>query len=86
MPRALRRLCRAPFPQLCSQSHDLKPKSNYQQLCPPKCGQFKLLHVLCGHCFIVSGSAVVSSPDSKSVISQLRSVTEKWIEKRAQKA
>lgn len=28
---------------------------------------------------IVSGSAVVNSPDPKMVISNLRSVTEKWI-------
>lgn len=29
---------------------------------------------------IVSGSAVVKSPDPASVIQQLKSVTEKWIE------
>ena len=34
---------------------------------------------------IVSGSAVVSSPDPKSVIDNLRAITEKWITHNAQK-
>ena len=33
---------------------------------------------------IVSGSAVVKSPNPKSVIDQLRAVTEKWIKQNAQ--
>ena len=33
---------------------------------------------------IVSGSAIVNSPDPKSVISQLRETTEKWITHNAQ--